>query len=190
MKIGFVSDTHGCVESWRRAVTGPLAGADLIIHTGDVLYHGPRNPIPATYNPPALAEMINSAPCPVILCRGNCDAVVDQLLLRWPVQEPYALVYLNGLTIIATHGYKGEKQEPLAEDDLLELARLYRSRLVVCGHSHAWRLKEKEGVILLNPGSTSLPKEGPGTVARLVGNKLQVVTLDGEQVLAEKEIAL
>ena len=45
MKIGIISDTHGCHERWSLAYDKYFKDADMIIHAGDVLYHGPRNPM-------------------------------------------------------------------------------------------------------------------------------------------------
>ncbi len=45
MKIGVISDTHGDYKSWIKAWNF-LKDSDIILHAGDVLYHGPRNPIP------------------------------------------------------------------------------------------------------------------------------------------------
>jgi len=42
MKIGIISDTHGCLETWEKVFTAYFQDSDLIIHAGDVLYHGPR----------------------------------------------------------------------------------------------------------------------------------------------------
>ena len=51
MKIGIISDTHGCHERWSLAYDKYFKDADMIIHAGDVLYHGPRldMPIQAPY---------------------------------------------------------------------------------------------------------------------------------------------
>ena len=70
MKIGIVSDTHGCVHTWRR-VFSFLQDADLILHAGDVLYHGPRNTIPAEYQPAELVKELNSCPVPLVFAAGN-----------------------------------------------------------------------------------------------------------------------
>ena len=59
MKIGVISDTHGCRDHWAKAYDKFFKDADLIIHSGDVLYHGPRNPMLEDYNPAELAEKIN-----------------------------------------------------------------------------------------------------------------------------------
>ena len=39
MKIGVISDTHGCELHWAAAYEKFFQDADLIIHSGDVLYH-------------------------------------------------------------------------------------------------------------------------------------------------------
>ena len=44
MKIGVISDTHGYVDRVALAIEKFFADADLILHAGDVLYHGPNNP--------------------------------------------------------------------------------------------------------------------------------------------------
>jgi len=79
MRIGFISDTHGGLAGWQEAMAGPFAEADLIIHCGDLLYHGPRNPMPKGYDPAALAQAMNASPAPLLIARGNCDSDVDQL---------------------------------------------------------------------------------------------------------------
>ena len=61
MKIGIISDTHGHEGAWTRAYEKFFTGADLILHAGDVAYHGPRNPMKADYNPMGLIERINAS---------------------------------------------------------------------------------------------------------------------------------
>ena len=50
MKIGVISDTHGCRDHWAKSYDKFFFFLDLIIHSGDVLYHGPRNPMLEDYN--------------------------------------------------------------------------------------------------------------------------------------------
>ena len=69
MKIGVISDTHGCRDHWAKAYDKFFKDADLIIHSGDVLYHGPRNPMLEDYNPAELAEKINGCSQPVLICK-------------------------------------------------------------------------------------------------------------------------
>ena len=108
MKVGIISDTHGHEMRWTLAYEKFFKDADLIIHSGDVLYHGPRNPMLEDYNPAGLAERINTSPVPVIIAKGNCDSEVDAMVLEGPVQTPYAYVMIDGFRIVATHGHTVE----------------------------------------------------------------------------------
>lgn len=164
MKIGVISDTHGDAASWRRVMEGIFDGVDLIIHAGDILYHGPRNPLVEGYNPQELAGLINSCPVPVLFARGNCDAEVDQLLLDYPILAPYAFLQIGQFRIMAHHG------DGLDREEMLRLAGRYRADLFISGHTHVPVLEKEGGVVLLNPGSPSLPKgDGGSTVALLDG---------------------
>ena len=50
MKIGLVSDTHGDVEAWGKAMR-LFAGCDYILHAGDHFYNGAFNPVLPAYYP-------------------------------------------------------------------------------------------------------------------------------------------
>ena len=45
MKIGVLSDTHGSLFYFEKALEC-LSDCDVLLHAGDVLYHGPRNDLP------------------------------------------------------------------------------------------------------------------------------------------------
>lgn len=90
-KIAVISDTHGSVTAWRKA-RQIWKGSDMIVHLGDVLYHGPRNPLPEGYMPKELAEEINDSDIPVMIVRGNCDADIDAVMLKWPIANPYLVM--------------------------------------------------------------------------------------------------
>lgn len=183
MRIGFVSDTHGDAGSWRLAWDKFLAGTDLIIHCGDILYHGPRNPLVDGYNPAELAQILNGCPVPVLYARGNCDADVDQLMIEAPIMSPYVFLQVDGLRIMACHG------DNLAEQELLEVARLYKVKLMASGHTHQWTIRQSDDITLINPGSISLPKgKGYPTVAVLEGGCLQIYCIRTGSVLTSVEI--
>lgn len=185
MRIGVTSDTHGGTQGWQAAVAGPLAGAELILHAGDLLYHGPRNPMPPGYDPAALAELINHAPAPVIIARGNCDSDVDQLVLDFPIQAPYALVVIEGLRIMVSHGDEFGLENPVP--GIARVAGKYGIALFVCGHTHAPLLERAGDALIINPGSPALPKaragEGQPTVGVVEDGRARVVTLDGRTLL-------
>ncbi len=182
MKIGVVSDTHGNALAWKKLVEGPFAGVDVVLHAGDVLYHGPRNPMVEGYNPAGLAEAINSSAVPILIARGNCDSEVDQAVVDWPIMSPYVFTDISGLRIIICHG------DSLDRAGMLAMARRYRVDMVISGHTHVPLLEREEGIVLLNPGSPSLPKgDGTPTAALIYEGNLFIVRQDGQAV---KKLAL
>ena len=184
MKIGVISDTHGCPDTWREVFDRYFRDADLIIHAGDVLYHGPRNAIPAEYNPKTLVEEINRCPVPIICARGNCDAEVDDMVLEISVQAPYAYAMVDGLRIVVNHGHT------LSEEAMVRMAKKMKADVFVFGHSHVAHLAKIDGVVLLNPGSPSMSKrpDGLSTIARIVDRKLEILDYKTGEVLAREEL--
>jgi len=180
MKIGIISDTHGHEMRWALAYEKFFKDADLIIHAGDVLYHGPRNPMLEDYNPAGLAERINASPVPVVIVKGNCDSEVDAMVLESPVEAPYAHVMANGLRIVATHGHTVETD---GEKDAM--ARHLKADLFISGHIHTNVLERRGGTIFLNPGSPALSKreDKRSTVAVLTDEKIEIVDIDNGEVL-------
>ena len=63
MKIAFLSDLHGSSCAARAGLEAADAwGADRIAILGDVMYHGPRNPLPQGYAPAEVARLLNRMP--------------------------------------------------------------------------------------------------------------------------------
>jgi putative phosphoesterase len=179
-----ISDTHGSLAAWQKAMAGPLKDVDLIIHAGDVLYHGPRNPFPGRYGPADLAEAINNSPIPILIARGNCDSEVDQVVLTPPLQSPYLFVQEGGLRILATHGHN----TPL--DEQVILAQYYKAQIVISGHTHIPHLERRDDILLLNPGSLALPKQqsGKATLAIIAGDLVRIVELDSQVEIYKERI--
>lgn len=177
MKIGIVSDTHGSLTAWRMAYM-LLKEADVIVHCGDVLYHGPRNPLPDGYQPRELAEELNGTTVPLLFAKGNCDAEVDQLLLDYPLESPYLHLITPDFKILFHHGHHFAPEEIPAK-----IARNYQ--VVVSGHTHLPGIQRFGSVITLNPGSPSLPKNQPQlpTVAMIDGRQLKILELHHGTVL-------
>ena len=111
MKIGVMSDTHGSLTYFEKALD-TLSDCDVLIHGGDVLYHGPRNDIPEGYNPKGLISKINSLDN-IIIARGNCDADVDQMVINHPIQSPYVMSQFGETRIVTTHGYTDSKEDTI-----------------------------------------------------------------------------
>lgn len=172
MKQFFISDIHGSLSSLNKALDCfEREQADQIIILGDVLYHGPRNPLPEEYNPAEVAKVLNRYKDKIIAVRGNCDSEVDQMLIEYPMMETYCMVQLADRKIFLTHGHVF---------NLDNLPSLNPGDIFAFGHIHV-PVAEKLGThYLLNPGSIALPKEGnPSSYGIFDGAKLQVKTFDG-----------
>lgn len=150
MRIGVISDTHGVVPTWEKAVK-LFADANLILHAGDVLYHPPRLALAPGYDLPALANLINSCPVPIIIAKGNCDPQVYEEILHVPVL-PVAFLQLYGLRIILRHGHDLDPQ------DVEKTAANFRADVLITGHTHQYHAKKVGNTIHLNPGSPAYPK--------------------------------
>jgi putative phosphoesterase len=172
MKLVIIADTHGNAGAWEAAL--PLMeGADVVVHCGDVLYHGPKFRPAARYNPPRLAELINACAVPVLICRGNGDSAVDQLVLEVPMQAPYVFAQIEGKRLLAAHG-----DAPLAEE-LLPLAEKWGVDYLFTGHTHASLVQRHNGVLHVNPGSPTYPltEEKRLTCAVLVEGEAEIVEI-------------
>lgn len=157
MKIGVMSDTHGSLLYFEKALD-ILSDCDVILHGGDVLYHGPRNDIPKGYNPKEVIKKINTLNN-IIISRGNCDADVDQMVIDHPIQSPYIISQFGETRIVMTHGYTTSKE------DIIKSAKKMGADILVLGHTHVKELYCDENLIILNPGSTSIPKDGTHSIA-------------------------
>jgi putative phosphoesterase len=183
MRVGLVSDTHGDPVAWDRAISA-LGELDLILHAGDVLYHGIFNPITDTYEPRRLVDLLNACAVPMLHARGNCDSEVDQLALDNHILSDFAFASAEGTRILVTHGHKH------SEEELAKLAVKGHIHMVHRGHTHVPGLKVINGVGIFNAGSCALPKqEGEvPTVGLLEDGRLSVFDIDTGEKYAEWEL--
>lgn len=152
MKLIIASDIHGDFTAAERLVEFYRgSGAERLVLLGDILYHGPRNDLPAGYAPKKVIELLNGIKDEILCVRGNCEAEVDQMVLEFPVMADYAWIEADGVRIFATHGHKYNLQS---------LPPLRRGDVLLHGHTHVPAMVEfGEGNLYVNPGSVSIPKE-------------------------------
>jgi putative phosphoesterase len=134
--IGAVSDTHSYYDE---ALDGLLAGADRIIHAGDV----------GTID--VLARLRALAPVTAVM--GNTDIPFWEDDLPWE-----AVVEALGLRILVCHIGKSlmGRHDPVAEG----------FDLVISGHSHLAAVEWRENTLFLNPGAAGKARfGGPRTFA-------------------------
>ena len=152
MKILIASDIHGSAAACRELMKAwDRETPDRVLLLGDILYHGPRNDLPEEYDPKAVTAMLNERRDSILCVRGNCDAEVDQMVLRFPILADYAWIAADGCSIFATHGhvYNTENLPPLREGDIL-----------LHGHTHVPAWEDHTSFRYFNPGSVSIPKNG------------------------------
>ncbi len=178
MNIGVISDTHGSITAWREAYQKFLQNTDLIIHCGDVLYHGPRNPLPEGHDPKNLAVELNSLSKPLLIVQGNCDAEVDQMVLEYPLESPYSHIYTPDFKILAHHGHHWSPETTPAK-----ISSLYN--IIISGHTHVPEIRRINQTIYLNPGSPALPKNEAKTptIALIEKNGIKIVDIRNGQTV-------
>ena len=206
MKYLICSDIHGSASACQKVIQYFRdMHCDYLIILGDILYHGPRNPLPEGHNPKLVAQMLNERADKIIACRGNCDAEVDQMVLHFPILSDYNLVVDEGIRIFCTHGHiyapersddsiavEGSSVPPLWSSTPAlhgtSLPVLYDNSIVLYGHTHIQVLeKNKAGSIVCNPGSVSLPKgESPAGFALYENGQISLFNINGE-ILAKSE---
>jgi len=172
MKLFFMSDIHGSIGCLNRTLRqAELEGADQIISLGDLLYHGPRNPLPSDYNPKEVAAKLNEYKSRIISVRGNCDSEVDQMLIEFPILSEYAVLFYEGRRIFATHGHHFhiDNLPPLTKGDIF-----------IQGHTHVPVAERRGDIIVLNPGSVTLPKENnPPSYGILESSTFRIKDFEG-----------
>lgn len=176
MKLVVASDIHGSAKYCRELLNAFLReGADRLVLLGDILYHGPRNPLPEEYSPRDVAAMLAPYARAITAVRGNCESEVDQMVLPFPVSSDYGVVCTDGINLFLSHGHR--EVPPMGAGDVY-----------LTGHTHVpLNVTEAEGYLHLNPGSVSLPKEGSPRGYILYENRtFTFKTLGGESYDAAK----
>ncbi len=151
MKLMFASDLHGSLFFCEKLLDAyKNENAEKLILLGDLLYHGPRNNLSKNYDTIKVAEKLNAIKNNLLCVRGNCDAQVDQMVLNFPIMSDYSIIYLEKRLIFLTHGhiYNRNNLPPINKNDIM-----------IQGHTHVPIIENINGIILMNPGSVSLPKQ-------------------------------
>ncbi len=153
MKILIASDLHGDFDAAKNVICAfEKEKADRILLLGDILYHGPRNDLPPSYNPKAVIELLNSYKEFILAVRGNCDTEVDQMVLAFPILADYSYLFFDGISVFATHGHRFSLENP---------PLLRAGEILLTGHTHLYAITEfGDKNHYLNPGSCAIPKGG------------------------------
>ena len=183
MKILFASDLHGSAAACRKVLARARAEeADRLFLLGDLLYHGPRNDLPEEYAPKQVFALLNESPLTPLCVRGNCDAEIDQMVLKFPIMADYALLPLSEKhCAFITHGHLFNRGNPPphAPGDVL-----------IHGHTHVHGIWNEGDYTRINPGSAALPKEGQAPTYLIYEDGVFTIRLlDTGEVLERWELA-
>ena len=151
MKIGLISDTHipDRLSIFPENVMKAFEDVDLILHAGDVTDRGVIEKLEET--------------APVLAVEGNMDRRFGRLDL-----PKSRIIKLENRKIGILHG------DGLIRGDLEQLA--YKALemevdILISGHSHIPHAERIKDVILINPGSPTVPRAADRMVAILeIGN--------------------
>ena len=200
MKILVASDIHGSAF-WCQKLMDVVREVqpDRVALLGDILYHGPRNALPRDYDPPAVAAMLNGISDRIIAVRGNCDSEVDQMVLTFPCLGDYALVMDEGARGFVADGDQGamgagdeSADRPVCRQLMLTHGHVFGPNnvpphpepcdgqvlfAVVSGHTHVKTNEVCDGVLFVNPGSVSIPKDGSNSCMVCTDGEIQICLL-------------
>lgn len=171
MKYLVVSDIHGALSGAQSAIHAfTYHHCDWILCLGDILYHGPRNDVPADYAPKKVITLMNEQKDHITAVRGNCEAEIDQMVLDFPCMADSNTLFLQQRRIFMSHGHLFSRDS---------LPPLNKGDMFLSGHTHIPTTDLIDGIYLCNPGSISLPKGGhPRTYGVLDEEGFHVYTCD------------
>lgn len=153
MLIGLISDTHipDRMKELPEKVFEAFKDVEMILHAGDVTSQ-------------EVIEKLEEI-APVTAIQGNTDRIVGLDLPKTAVVE------VEELKIGVIHG----EVYPRADTQQLHyLAKQLDVDILVSGHSHQPKVEKVEDVLLINPGSPTVPRLADRTIMILEINKKEV----------------
>ncbi|MBR0366521.1 MAG: metallophosphoesterase [Clostridia bacterium] len=129
-RILVFSDTHDDIKLCRKIINN--IPCDLIIHAGDYVADAQR-----------LRQEFRDKE--LIYVRGNCD-----MLAYAPDEE---IAEINGVKIFIVHGHRHGVKFEYDYKTLIRAAKDAGCRVAVFGHTHNSYCEDRDGLLLLNPGS-------------------------------------
>lgn len=151
MKIGFISDTHGDYDMFMRALE-IFDNPDFIVHTGDVLGYGHMSETNLTRY---IKSMSN-----IYLVRGNGDYFDSQKLISRDLEYEKIFNFKKDnekdneiVKVFASHSHRD------SINNLYEKAYRNKVDILAFGHTHRKKLDRYDNLIVINPGSTTYPRD-------------------------------
>lgn len=153
MRILLVSDSHGNVDFIKENIAR-IGKIDRVFHLGDYARDVGK-----------IKEILD---LPIDLVKGNND-IFDR-------HEEEKIIHHEGVTIFMTHGHKYGVYK--GTDRLYYKGLEVGADLVLYGHTHLYNYDDKSDVIILNPGSISLPRDGKRSMV--------ILEIEGKEIRVER----
>lgn len=138
MNLVVLSDTHGIIEELVEILKIDDE-IDKILHLGDF-----------TKDAKMIQKLLGKE---VISVKGNCDMGDNETPLELCIFE-------EGINILMVHGHKYGIKNNL--NSLYYRGLELNADLILYGHSHVLAVDKVEDILMINPGSTSLPRSQIG----------------------------
>lgn len=135
MDVLIISDTHGDISALDK-IMSKHKNIEFFIHSGD------------TYADAMLISEMYDIPFKGV--RGNTDTGFDG--------ENDCFFTLNDIGIFITHGHKYSVKSSI--NNIYYKGLEMNANIVVFGHTHLPYDYESEGILIINPGSISRPRNG------------------------------
>ena len=149
MKIAVISDSHYDASSVN-AVKKYLNDVDIIIHCGD--------------GAPDIKLLEKDFSGEIYAVKGNCDITSE-----YPVQR---LLEIMGIKIFITHGHMYNVKYEY--NTIFYKGKEVEADIILFGHSHKALISKHDGIVMMNPGSITLPY---GTMKKTIG----IIEIDKEK---------
>jgi len=141
MRIGLIADTHipRDAKMLPPHVKEAFNGVDLILHAGDI------------YQPAVLDELETIAPVLAAQGNGDFDFPPDHRL------KDSHVIDITGLKLWLTHAISYPKISLAFFDEAVGKEVSVRPDIIVFGDTHVAMMEMRRDVLLVNPGSPTLP---------------------------------
>lgn len=154
MKIMVISDIHGDINALnyiiniveKEAINKMICLGDFCSYYDDSL---------------DIANRLNSIKDKLICVKGNCDT--DTFAQKLQVDLPiYNNIRINNYLVTITHGHiYNSYYLPVKHGDI-----------IISGHTHRKEIKHSNGLLILNPGSISRPRDGIASYILIDNNNI------------------
>lgn len=164
-KLLVTADVHGSYSTWL-TLKDLLDPDDALVVAGDLF--GTRYPHYGSpdYQPDVIRNELVDFNHPLYFVYGNCDKSTFS-----PGYEATLTFEFMGHPVYLHHGHRPLTPLPFQEG------------IVIQGHTHVSMLQRKEGVVFLNPGSLSVPRDGVFSYAVMTGNEIGVIDIKTKETI-------